>query len=147
MNNTQNNLAVVNFTLDALSFTNDKAATFAGLSRSTTFNVASGQTWGNGLAPLFTDLLNNMFLGIAKGQPIEWAISIEVGGNSILVEGKETMRKELVSTAKAIFATIRKQFAPKLLVDTQNLPSVVNIKKAMKDNEGKRLTFEQLALN
>lgn len=143
MNNTK-----VNFTIDAASFINTKGANFSGLTRHAQIDVQSSEQWGKGLTPLFSQLVQSMFKGIAKGQPIEWAMSVENESGSVLVEGSEVMKGDSVSTAKAIFKAIRVQFAPEVEgLDMQNLPKISAIKQAYKDAANKRLTFEELCAN
>ncbi len=138
----------VNFTLDAASFVNLKGANFSGLSKHTEISVDANQSWGQGLTPLFSQLVKLMFKGIAKGQPIEWAMSVTNESGSVLVEGSEVMRADSVSTAKAIFKAIRESFAPEIEgLDTQNLPKISAIKQAYKDAANKRLTFAELCEN
>ena len=138
----------VNFTIDAMPFVNAKGANFSGITRHVEMDVETSQSWGNGLVPLFSKLVGTMFKGIAKGQSIEWAISLTNEQGSILVDGSETMKGDTVSTAKAIFKAIRESFAPEVDgLDVQNLPKISAIKQAYKDAANKRLTFEQLCSN
>lgn len=138
----------VNFTIDAAAFVNTKGANFSGLTRHAAINVDSAEQWGKGLTPLFSQLVQSMFKGIAKGQPIEWAMSVENESGSVLVEGSEVMKGDSVSTAKAIFKAIRVQFAPEVEgLDMQNLPKISAIKQAYKDAANKRLTFDELCAN
>jgi hypothetical protein len=143
MNNTK-----VNFTIDAASFVNLKGANFSGLTRHAEISVNDSDTWGKGLTPLFSQLVQSMFKGIAKGQPIDWAMSVINESGSVLVEGSEVMKGDSVSTAKAIFKAIRTQFAPEVEgLDMQNLPKISAIKQAYKDAANKRLTFAELCEN
>ena len=143
MKNTQ-----VNFTIDAAAFVNLKGANFSGLTRHAEISVNDSDTWGKGLTPLFSQLVQSMFKGIAKGQPIEWAMSVSNESGSVLVEGSEIMKGDSVSTAKAIFKAIRVQFAPEVEgLDMQNLPKISAIKQAYKDAANKRLTFAELCNN
>ena len=138
----------VNFTIDAAAFVNTKGANFSGLTRHAQIDVQSSESWGKGLTPMFSKLVQTMFKGIAKGQPIEWAMSVENESGSVLVEGSELMKGDSVSTAKAIFKAIRTQFAPEVEgLDMQNLPKISAIKQAYKDAANKRLTFEELCSN
>lgn len=138
----------VNFTIDAAAFVNLKGANFSGLTRHAEINVSDAETWGKGLTPLFSKLVQSMFKGIAKGQPIDWAMSVENESGSVIVEGSELMKGDSVSTAKAIFKAIRFEFAPEVEgLDMQNLPKISAIKKAYKDAADKRLTFAELCTN
>jgi hypothetical protein len=138
----------VNFTLDAAAFVNLKGANFSGLTKHVEINVDANQSWGQGLTPLFSQLVKLMFKGIAKGQPIDWGMSVTSESGSVLIEGSEVMRADSVSTAKAIFKAIRESFAPEVEgLDTQNLPKIADIKKAYQDAANKRLTFAELCTN
>lgn len=138
----------INFTLDAATFVNLKGANFSGLTRHASINVESNEQWGKGLTPMFSKLVQSMFKGIAKGQPIDWAMSVENESGSVLVEGSEVMKGDSVSTAKAIFKAIRFEFAPEVEgLDMQNLPKISAIKKAYQEAANKRLTFAELCNN
>ena len=82
----------VNFTIDAAPFVNLKGANFSGLTRHAEISVNDTETWGKGLTPLFSQLVQSMFKGIAKGQPIQWAMSVINDSGSVLVEGSEVMK-------------------------------------------------------
>ena len=138
----------VNFTIDAMPFVNAKGANFSGITRHIELDVPTSQDWGKGLVPLFSKLVGTIFKGIAKGQPIEWAISLTNEQGTILVDGSETMRGDTVSTAKAIFKAIRESFAPEIEgLDVQNLPKISTSKQAYNDAANKRFTFAELCTN